>query len=165
MNAFINEFLDIFNMDIYKAKEIFLDPIFLVMIVISLIIILIGFMKINIKANKSALAAFVPFWREWVWFKLADRNPFELVFILVYGVILLFAEYLREYSISSFISIFELVYIVIVIYIYISIISRIGENFGKSVFYRVFMLLLPTVFFPVIGYSNSKYLENSRSIL
>ncbi|HOZ54051.1 MAG TPA: hypothetical protein PKY25_01820, partial [Bacilli bacterium] len=154
MNAFINEFLDVLNIDIYKAKEIFLDPIFLVMTIVSIIIILIGFMKINKKASKSQIAAFIPFWREWIWFKLADRNPFELVFIIVYGIVLVFAEYLKDYGISSFLSIFELVYIVIIIYIYISLISRIGENFGKSVFYRVFMLLLPTVFFPVIGYSN-----------
>ncbi len=165
MNAFINEFLDVFNLDIEKAKEIFFDPIFLLMTIISIIIILIGFMKINKKANKNTIAAFIPFWREWIWFRLGDRNPIELVFIIIYGIVLVYAEYLREYAISSFISIFELVYIVIVIYIYVSLISRIGENFGKSVFYRVFMLLLPTVFFPVIGYSSSKYLENNRSLL
>lgn len=165
MTIFINEFLDVFNLNMDQAKKILFDPIFLIMILISAIIMLIGFMKINEKANKNKIAAFIPFWREWLWFKLGDRNPAEFVFLCIYFFIITIAEYLKEYASSSFISLFELGFIVIAIYIYVSLISKIGENFGKSVVYRVFMLLLPTVFFPLIGYSNSKYLDNKRGML
>lgn len=82
------------------------------------------------KAGKPGWAAIIPLYNLWVLFKIADKSLlwFLLLLVPVVNVIVLFI-----------------------------VMSTVAERFGKGFLFTIGMMILPFVFYPILGFGSSTY--------
>lgn len=111
------------------------DPVALTIMVIiylAIAVLLIASMwKMYTKAGEKGWAAIVPFYNAYVEFRIAGLNPWLFLLLLV-----------------------PLVNVIVSIWVSI----KIGTQFGKSVVWSIFLLiLLPIIGYPILGFGSAKY--------
>ncbi len=103
------------------------------------VITVIGLWKIFEKAGKPGWGAFIPIYNMILWLEMVRRPGWWIILI----VIVPFAN-----IVCSIIVIFDL-----------------AKSFGKSVGYGFGLLLLPIIFFPMLGFSDAVYTPIKREIV
>ncbi len=99
----------------------------------------VGLWKIFEKAGKPGWGAFIPIYNMILWLEIVRRPGWWIILI----VIVPFAN-----IICAIIVIFEL-----------------AKSFGKGVGYGFGLLLLPLIFFPMLGFSDAEYTPIKREIV
>lgn len=106
---------------------------------------LIGTMKVFKKAGKPGWAAFVPGYSNVLTCEIAGIDP-RWVLIIIYGSVINIVPILGS-----------LAYIVGAIYFAILLNVSLARAFGKSDGFAVGLILLPFVFYPILGFGSAKY--------
>ena len=113
--------------------------------VAAAIVYLIGLMKVFKKAGRPGWAAFAPGYDSVLLCEIAGIDP-RWVLIIVWG------------SLISIIPILGgLVFAVAAIYFAILLNVSLARAFGKSDGFAVGLILLPFVFYPILGFGSAKY--------
>jgi len=99
----------------------------------------IGLWKIFEKAGKPGWGAFIPIYNLILWLEIVRRPGWWIILI----VIVPFAN-----IVCSIIVVFDL-----------------AKSFGKGVGYGFGLLLLPLIFFPMLGFSDAEYTPIEREIV
>ena len=94
------------------------------------VFMLIAQWKIFTKAGKPGWAILIPFYNIWVMLEIVGRPGWWLLLMLIPGV-------------NAVIGIIVLV--------------DLAKSFGKEVGFAIGMLLLPYIFFPILGYGKAQY--------
>lgn len=123
---------------------------------VLLVILLIAFCvfmiaarwKINTKAGRHGWAAIVPVYSDIVALQVAKINPLWVIFPFVASIL---SNVIHNAVIGAILGIAMIVYYVIVV-------VRTGQAFGKSGGFIVGMILLPIVFYPILGFGKSQYI-------
>jgi len=97
---------------------------------IVLLLIIIGLWKIFVKAGKPGWAAIVPIYNLIVMLEIAGKPLWWFILCLI-----------------------PFVNIIVIIIVLIAI----AKNFGKGVGFAIGMLLLPFIFYPMLGFGDAKY--------
>ena len=113
--------------------------------VAAAVVYLIGLMKVFKKAGKPGWAAFVPGYDNVLLCEIVGIDP-RWVLIVIWG------------SVVSIIPILGgLVYAAAAIYYAILVNVSLARAFGKSDGFAVGLILLPVVFYPILGFGAAKY--------
>lgn len=123
--------------------------IFLVFIAIialaAAIVQLIATMKIFKKAGKPGWAAFVPGYSNVLSCEIGGVDP-RWVLIYLYGACLCIVPFIGW-----------LAYVAVAVYYAILVNVSIARAFGKSDGFAVGLILLPVIFYPILGFGSAKY--------
>lgn len=116
--------------------------VFVILLVIAIAaLMIISSWIINIKAGRPGWAAIIPVYSQIVTLQVAKLSPW-LIFIYLAGII----PFVGSLAVLVF-SIFVTV--------------KVGLAFGKSGGFIVGMILLPIVFYPILAFGNSKYINDN----
>ncbi len=108
-------------------------------LIILFIITLIALMKIFKKANRSGIAAYIPFYNLWVLLEIINKPKIYILLLLIPIINLIF---------------------------YFQVIVALGKAFRKPSAFILGMLVFPLIFIPVLGFSSSEYIGiNSEAML
>lgn len=119
--------LNALNYD-FKCKNLILySYITIAILFILLFCVVIAFLYK--KSNKNPVAAFIPFYNDWVLCELATGDGINMIFLLI-PVVCFFYR------------------------IYISV--KLAQAFGKKVSFGAGLFLLPVIFYPILAFDNSK---------
>jgi len=94
------------------------------------VFMLIAMWKIFKKANKPGWASIIPFYNVWVMLEIVGRPGWWLLLMLIPGVNLVIG---------------------------IIVLVDLAKSFGKGGGFAVGLLLLPYVFFPILGFGDAQY--------
>ncbi len=111
----------------------FIVPITIAMGIVAILFVvtLIALMNIFKKANRSGIAAYIPFYNLWVLLEIVNKP--------------------KIYILGFLIPIINLI-------CYFQIIIALGKAFRKSSLFTIGMLFLPLIFIPILGFGNSDYI-------
>ncbi len=116
--------------------------VFVILLVIAIAaLMIISNWIINIKAGRPGWAAIIPVYSQIVTLQVAKLSPW-LIFIYLAGII----PFVGSLAVLAF-TIFVTV--------------KVGLAFGKSGGFIVGMILLPIVFYPILAFGNSKYINDN----
>ncbi len=119
-----------------------------IVIAIELIVAnMIGLRKIFQKAKKPSWAAFVPVYREWVLCEMVGVSPYWVIVVLL-GVFLC----------PQIPLVGEVLSIIILVYYKLITSFALAKSFGYNSSYAVGIAFVPSIFYMIIGYNESKYL-------
>ena len=108
-------------------------------LIILFIITLIALMKIFKKANRSGVAAYIPFYNLWVLLEIINKPKIYILLLLIPIINLIF---------------------------YFQVIVALGKAFRKPSLFILGMLLFPLIFIPFLGFGSSEYIGiNSEAML
>lgn len=108
-------------------------------LIILLIITLIALMKIFKKANRSGVAAYIPFYNLWVLLEIINKPKIYILLLLIPIINLIF---------------------------YFQVIVALGKAFRKPSLFILGMLFFPLIFIPILGFGSSEYIGiNSEAML
>lgn len=107
-------------------------------IFIIAIIFLIGLIKVFKKANRSGVAAIVPIYNFIVMLEIVNMPIWYLLLLLVP---------------------------VLNIIIYFRVMFKIAKSFRKTTTFAVLTALFPTIFIPILGFSNSEYIGINKEAM
>ena len=94
------------------------------------VFMLVAMWKIFTKANKPGWAAIIPFYNIWVTLEIVGRPGWWLLLTLIPGVNLVIG---------------------------IIVLVDLAKSFGKGGGFAIGLLLLPYVFFPILGFGDAQY--------
>ena len=100
-------------------------------LIILFIITLIALMKIFKKANRSGIAAYIPFYNLWVLLEIINKPKIYILLLLIPIINLIF---------------------------YFQVIVALGKAFRKPSLFILGMLLFPLIFIPILGFGSSEYI-------
>jgi hypothetical protein len=106
------------------------SPVFWIIYAAFMIFMLAAMWKIFTKAGQPGWAILIPFYNFYVMCKIAGRPGWWLILALI-----------------------PLVNLIIFIILYVDI----AKNFGKGAGFAVGMILLPFIFFPILGFGSAQY--------
>ena len=108
-------------------------------LIILFIITLIALMKMFKKANRSGIAAYIPFYNLWVLLEIINKPKIYILLLLIPIVNLVF---------------------------YFQVIVALGKAFRKPTAFILGMLVFPLIFIPILGFGSSEYIGiNSEAML
>jgi hypothetical protein len=97
---------------------------------VVVLLIVIGMWKVFVKAGKPGWASIIPIYNVIVLLEICGKPIWWFILMLI-----------------------PLVNIVVIIIVYIAL----ARNFGKGVGFAIGLLLLPFLFFPILGFGDAKY--------
>lgn len=124
--------------------------IFGIIVVIYAIIILVAEIKMFKKGKQPGWAAIIPIYNQYVLCKMVGVNPWWILIVFVSGML-------------SFIPVIgNLLSIAVSIYFAILTAVSTARAFGKEDTFAIGLILLPIVFYPIIGFGKAEYIGNSN---
>ncbi|MBQ6547053.1 MAG: zinc ribbon domain-containing protein [Bacilli bacterium] len=124
--------------------------VFAIIVVICAILILIAQIMMFKKGKQPGWAAIIPFYNQVVQCKMVGISPWWVLIVFLGGM-------LGEIPhIGSYISLVISVYFMIILGV------STARAFGKSDSFAVGLILLPVVFYPVLGFGKAEYVGNSN---
>lgn len=105
-------------------------PVFWIIYAAVLLFMLIAMWKVFTKAGQPGWAILIPFYNLYVLCKIAGRPGWWLILCLI-------------------------PFVNFIIFIILDI--DIAKNFGKSAAFGIGLLLLPIIFFPILGFGSARY--------
>lgn len=99
-------------------------------LLIASVLMVVVYWKLFIKAGEPGWASLIPFYCNYVLFKIAFGNAWYFLFF--------------------FMPIFNIIVAILLPF-------RLAKTFGKSTMFGVGLLLLPIVFYPILAFGNSEF--------
>lgn len=112
--------------------------------------------KIFSKADKPGWAALIPFYNIYVRSDIAFGNSSYFIVFMVLGVISFIGRISEIGSLRLLAGLAALV-------LYIIYCVKISKAFGKSGGFAVGLVLLPFIFFPILGFGDDKYIGPQKN--
>lgn len=129
---------------VWAALGVIFGIMLLILLVVSIIIIIAQW-KMFKKGNQPGWAALVPFYNTYIQCKMVGVNPWWIL-ILVGASFLGFIPY-----VGSLLSMAVSIYFAILISV------STARAFGKDSGFAVGLILLPVVFYPILGFGKAEY--------
>ncbi len=107
--------------------------------------------KIFSKAGKPGWAALIPFYNTYIMSDIAFGNANYFIAIMALYVIIFIGRITGIGILSSLVSLASLA-------LYIIYCIKISKAFGKSGGFTVGLVLLPLIFFPMLGFGSAEYI-------
>lgn len=108
-------------------------------LIVLFIVTLIALMKVFKKANRSGIAAYIPFYNLWVLLEIVNKPKIYIVLLLIPIINLIF---------------------------YFQVIVALGKAFRKPSVFTLGMVFFPLIFIPILGFGGSEYIGiNSEAML
>ena len=115
------------------------------MVIICAIIIIIAQVKMFKKGKQPGWAAIVPFYNQYIHCKMVGVNPWWVLISVV-------ASFVAEVPYVG-----AIISLVVTIYFEILLGVSTARAFGKDDAFAVGLILLPVVFYPIIGFGKAEY--------
>ena len=141
--------------------------LFLVFTVITILVLTIaGYWKTFVKAGQPGWAILIPFYNIYAMLKIANRPSWWLLFYISHFIL---SCILNAVMTSNIASPSELMPFFCLLYIVIFIIScvvalDIAKRFGKGVWFGIGLMLLPAIFFAILGFGSAKYIPSGTGL-
>ena len=120
--------------------------VFALVIAIALaIVLIIAKWKINAKAHQPGWAALIPFYDQYILCKIVGISPWWVLIVVCAGLI------------NAVPVIGQLAYIVTIIYFDVLLNVSLARAFGKEDTFAIGLILVPIVFYPMLGFGKSEY--------
>ena len=103
-----------------------------------MILVIVGMWKMFVKAGKPGWAANVPFYNTWVLVEIAGR-PWWFFFLLLFS------------------SIIPVVGSIVTLVVWCILSNDLSKNFGGKIGTTVGLILIPFIFFPILGFGKAEY--------
>jgi len=126
---------------------IFIGLIIIVLILCTLIVI--GKWKILKKGGKNGWEALIPFYGDWEICKLVGVCPYWIFIMIAIAII--------QASLEELGIIIWLLVNIVSLYFKIIFNVSISKSFGKDPAYAIGLILLPWIFYPMLGLGSSEY--------
>ena len=110
--------------------------IMIIQLVIALVV-LVAMWKVYVKAGKPGWAVIIPFYNAYVFLKIAGKPGWWLIWF--------------------FIPLLNLIFGIIATVAF-------AQKFGKGAGFVVGLILLPFIFFPILGFGDAKYIDTGDSV-
>ena len=138
------------------TKAELLALFFLVVLLIVIVIIyFIGLWKVFEKAGRKGWLVFIPVYDLWVESEIGD-NPGWWALLLI-AANSLGNNFIKHSKHNPSLVVFGVISYLIYVVIYVLIIAGIGKNFGKGFWFKVLLVFLPFIGFPILGFGTAKY--------
>lgn len=129
---------------VWQALGVFFIVLMLIVLVIAVILIAAQW-KMFKKGNQPGWAALIPFYNQYIQCKMIGVNPWWIVIVLVGG------------ALSAIPVIGSLLSAAVSIYFTILVGVSTARAFGKEDSFAVGLILLPVVFYPILGFGKAEY--------
>ena len=96
-----------------------------------LLLIIISQWKIYTKANQPGWACLIPIYNIWIWIKIIGKPGWWLLMLIIPFVNIVFAIWMT---------------------------NLLSKSFGKGEGFTIGLILLPLIFYPILGLGSAKYL-------
>lgn len=136
--------------NLYRVFAVFGIILFIIVLAV-LIFLLITNWRIFSKAGKPGWAALVPFYNAYIMSYIAFGNANYFIAIMFLWVMVFIGRITEIGILSSLVSLASLV-------LYIIYCTKISKAFGKSSGFTVGLVLLPLIFFPILGFGSAEYI-------
>ncbi|WP_312429060.1 DUF5684 domain-containing protein [Lacrimispora sp.] len=137
------------NNDLYAVLAGFGIFIFVFLLVVC-ILLLVSNWKIFSKAGKPGWASLIPFYNLYIMSDIAFGNLSYFIAVLITGVVSFLGGFLDISILSSLAGLASFV-------IYIIYCVKLSKAFGRSGGFAAGLVLLPLIFFPILGLGSSEY--------
>ncbi|MBR1413621.1 MAG: signal peptidase I [Bacilli bacterium] len=144
MNYTINFDTEGVGAGILAALGAFLLVIVLIALVISIVVI-IGQWKALKKGGKPGWAAIIPIYNNWVMCEMVGVNPYWVIVVLLSPILALIPV------------VGSLIQFVVALYFTILLNVSVARSFGKSDGYAAGLILLPVIFWPMLGFGKDEF--------
>ncbi len=124
--------------------------VFSVMVVICAVLILVAQIKMFKKGNQPGWAAIVPFYNQYVQCKMVGVNPWWILIVII-------ASFVGEVPFVG-----GLISAAVSIYFAILLGVSTARAFGKDDAFAAGLILLPVVFYPIIGFGKAEYVGDGN---
>ncbi|GLB31685.1 hypothetical protein LAD12857_36080 [Lacrimispora amygdalina] len=136
--------------NLYRVFAVFGIILFIIVLAV-LIFLLITNWRIFSKAGKPGWAALVPFYNAYIMSDIAFGNANYFIAIMFLWVMVFIGRITEIGILRSLVSLLSLV-------LYIIYCTKISKAFGKSSGFTVGLVLLPLIFFPILGFGSAEYI-------
>jgi hypothetical protein len=137
------------NNDLYAVLAGFGILLFVFLLIVC-ILLLVSNWKIFSKAGKPGWASLIPFYNLYIMSDIAFGNLSYFIAVLITGVVSFFGGFLDSSILSSLVGLASFV-------IYIIYCVKLSKAFGRSGGFAVGLVLLPLIFFPILGLGSAEY--------
>ena len=110
--------------------------VFFILYIGIIVFMIISMWKVFKKANQPGWAAIVPYYNYYIMVKIAKKPDWWLLMIIL-------------------VPIANIVFLIMTM-------NGISKNFGKDSGFTVGLVLLPMVFWPILGFGNATYIDNEK---
>lgn len=135
---------------LYASLAAFGAFVFVLVIAIGILLIVANW-KIFTKAGQPGWATLIPFYNVYVMSQIAFGSAMYFIALIVVWVVSFIGNISGIDFISSLASLAQLV-------LYIIYCAKISKAFQKSVGFTVGLVVLPVIFFPILGFDSSRYI-------
>lgn len=135
---------------LYASLAAFGAFVFVLVIAIGILLIVANW-KIFTKAGQPGWATLIPFYNVYVMSQIAFGNAIYFIALIVVWVVSFIGNISGIDFISSLASLAQLV-------LYIIYCAKISKAFQKSIGFTVGLVVLPVIFFPILGFDSSRYI-------
>ncbi|RFZ77565.1 hypothetical protein DS742_17780 [Lacrimispora amygdalina] len=143
--------------NLYRVFAVFGIILFIIVLAV-LIFLLITNWRIFSKAGKPGWAALVPFYNAYIMSDIAFGNANYFIAIMFLWVMVFIGRITEIGILRSLVSSLSLVLYIIYYILYIIYCTKISKAFGKSSGFTVGLVLLPLIFFPILGFGSAEYI-------
>lgn len=142
--------------NLYRLLAVYGILFFIIFLAICILLITANW-KIFTKAGKPGWAALIPFYNVYILSDITFGNSNYFIWYITISVITYIA---RVFSIGALSTLAGAAFVILQIFFCI----KISKAFKKSGGFTVGLVLLPFIFFPILGFSNDEYLgiENNK---
>ncbi|WP_312442805.1 DUF5684 domain-containing protein [Lacrimispora sp.] len=138
------------NNDLYAVLAGFGIFLFVFLLVVCILLIVTNW-KIFSKAGKPGWASLIPFYNIYIMSDIAFGNLSYFIAIMISWVVSFLGGFLEISILSSLAGLASFV-------LYIIYCVKISKAFGKSGGFAVGLVLLPLIFFPILGLGSAEYI-------
>lgn len=135
---------------LYASLAAFGAFVFILVIAIGILLIVANW-KIFTKAGQPGWATLIPFYNVYVMSQIAFGSAVYFIALIIAWVVSFIGNISGIDFISSLASLAQLV-------LYIIYCAKISKAFQKSVGFTVGLVILPVIFFPILGFDSSRYI-------
>lgn len=134
--------------------------------VVSLVLgllMIIALWKILKKSGNAGWKALIPVYNEYMIFKISWKKKYfwiMLLFAFIGGAVSGFVPYMPEYASVLLIAQTVLVFIALVISLKCNF--KLAKAFGKGAGFGIGLILLPWIFYPILGFGKAKFRRRKR---
>ncbi len=138
------------NNDLYAVLAGFGIFLFVFLLVVCILLIVTNW-KIFSKAGKPGWASLIPFYNIYIMSDIAFGNLSYFIAIMISWVVSFLGGFLEISILSGLAGLASFV-------LYIIYCVKISKAFGKSGGFAVGLVLLPLIFFPILGLGSAEYI-------
>lgn len=140
-----------------------------------IVVSIAAFYKIYEKSNQPGWAIFIPVYNLLVFLKIIKKPWWLILIILAPSIIyLLYSASVMDHQLSNPFDIeqrmkeleemqkiwYYISIIYLLVHVYINVL--LGKVFQKETGFIIGLILLPVIFYPILGFGNSQYIDNSE---